>query len=79
MPVEGDGRPIEEDWRRSVVYQVWPRSFADSSGDGVGDLRGVLARLDHLERLGVDVVCPTRPPTDLVLRAWESLVWRRTR
>jgi oligo-1,6-glucosidase len=35
---------------------VWPRSFADSDGDGVGDLRGVLARLDHIQRLGVDVV-----------------------
>ena len=45
-----------EDWRRSVVYQVYPRSFADSGGDGVGDLRGLLSRLDHLEALGVDVV-----------------------
>jgi oligo-1,6-glucosidase len=39
-----------------VVYQVYPRSFADASGDGVGDLRGVLGRLDYLQRLGVDVV-----------------------
>src|SRR6201996_6705748 len=46
----------DESWRRWVVYQVYPRSFADSDGDGVGDLRGVLSRLDHLERLGVDVV-----------------------
>ena len=44
------------DWRRWVVYQIYPRSFADSNADGVGDLRGVLARLDYLERLGVDVV-----------------------
>lgn len=43
-------------WRQWVVYQVYPRSFADSNGDGVGDLRGVLAHLDHLQRLGVDVV-----------------------
>jgi oligo-1,6-glucosidase len=43
-------------WRSAVVYQVWPRSFADSDGDGVGDLRGVVGRLDHLARLGVDVV-----------------------
>jgi oligo-1,6-glucosidase len=45
-----------EDWRRWVVYQVYPRSFADSDGDGVGDLRGVLRHLDYLEHLGVDVV-----------------------
>jgi oligo-1,6-glucosidase len=45
-----------DDWRRWVVYQVYPRSFADSDADGVGDLRGVLGRLDYLERLGVDVV-----------------------
>ncbi len=43
-------------WRTAVVYQVYPRSFADSDGDGVGDLRGLIGRLDHLERLGVDVV-----------------------
>ncbi|MGD8168556.1 alpha-glucosidase [Herbiconiux sp. P16] len=43
-------------WKRAVVYQVYPRSFHDSDGDGVGDIRGVLDRLDHLERLGVDVI-----------------------
>jgi oligo-1,6-glucosidase len=46
----------EDDWRRWVVYQVYPRSFADSGGDGVGDLRGVLGRLDYLQHLGVDVI-----------------------
>ncbi len=43
-------------WRTAVVYQVYPRSFADADGDGVGDLRGILAHLDHLEALGVDVL-----------------------
>ncbi|WP_088320712.1 alpha-glucosidase [Kineosporia sp. R_H_3] len=43
-------------WTSAVVYQVYPRSFADSDGDGIGDLRGVIDHLDHLERLGVDVV-----------------------
>ncbi len=47
---------ISGDWRRWVVYQIYPRSFADSDGDGVGDLRGVLARVGYLDRLGVDVV-----------------------
>src|SRR5215218_3216319 len=43
-------------WRDAVVYQVYPRSFADASGDGVGDLDGLRARLGHLEWLGVDAV-----------------------
>jgi oligo-1,6-glucosidase len=45
-----------DQWRRWVVYQVYPRSFADSTGDGIGDLRGVLDHLNYLEHLGVDVI-----------------------
>jgi len=47
---------IQQWWQSAVVYQVWPRSFADSNGDGVGDLRGLIGKLDHLSDLGVDVV-----------------------
>jgi alpha-glucosidase len=43
-------------WTRAVIYQVYPRSFADSDGDGVGDLAGLIGRLDHLSDLGVDAV-----------------------
>jgi oligo-1,6-glucosidase len=43
-------------WKEAVVYQIYPRSFLDSNGDGVGDLRGIIARLDYLKQLGVDVV-----------------------
>lgn len=43
-------------WHSGVVYQVYPRSFADGDGDGVGDLRGVIDHLDHLESLGADAV-----------------------
>ncbi|MBU5422797.1 glycoside hydrolase family 13 protein [Cellulomonas hominis] len=43
-------------WRDAVIYQVYPRSFADGNGDGIGDLPGVTARLDHLAALGVDAV-----------------------
>jgi oligo-1,6-glucosidase len=43
-------------WKSAVVYQIYPRSFADSNGDGVGDLPGIISRLDYLELLGVDVL-----------------------
>ena len=43
-------------WRSAAIYQVYPRSFADGDGDGVGDLAGLRSRLDHLQDLGVDVL-----------------------
>src|SRR3954452_16587301 len=43
-------------WHRAVVYQIYPRSFADADGDGMGDLRGIIDHLDHIAGLGVDVI-----------------------
>ncbi len=43
-------------WKEAVVYQIYPRSFLDSNGDGIGDLRGIISRLDYLKKLGIDVI-----------------------
>ncbi|WHY01518.1 alpha-glucosidase [Neobacillus sp. DY30] len=43
-------------WKKSVVYQIYPRSFMDSNGDGIGDLQGIIQKLDYLKLLGVDVI-----------------------
>ena len=43
-------------WKEAVVYQIYPRSFCDSNGDGIGDLQGIISKLDYLKNLGVDVI-----------------------
>lgn len=43
-------------WKNAVVYQIYPKSFQDSNGDGIGDLRGIIKRLDYLERLGINAI-----------------------
>ena len=43
-------------WKESVVYQIYPRSFKDSNGDGIGDIRGIIEKLDYLRELGIDVI-----------------------
>ncbi|MEC1790110.1 alpha-glucosidase [Bacillus vallismortis] len=50
-------------WKDAVVYQIYPRSFQDSNGDGIGDLRGLISRLDYIKELGADVIwiCPIYP------------------
>ena len=55
-PLEDDA-PIEKKWwKEAVFYQIYPRSFNDSNGDGIGDLNGIIERLDYLEELGVDAI-----------------------
>jgi len=54
-------------WKESVVYQIYPRSFYDINGDGIGDLRGIIQKLDYLKELGIDVIwlCPVyKSPND---------------
>ena len=46
----------EKWWKKAVIYQIYPKSFQDSNGDGIGDLNGILSRLDYLERLGADAI-----------------------
>ncbi|MCJ1787648.1 alpha,alpha-phosphotrehalase [Staphylococcus warneri] len=46
----------EQDWRKSVVYQIYPKSFNDTTGNGEGDLRGIIEKLDYLQFLGVDYI-----------------------
>ncbi len=56
-PVPDELEPADEPWwTRAVVYQIYPRSFQDTNGDGIGDLPGILQRVDHLVELGVDVL-----------------------
>ena len=43
-------------WHSSVVYQIYPRSFNDSNGDGIGDINGIREKLDYLKELGIDVI-----------------------
>ena len=43
-------------WKDAVIYQIYPRSFQDSNGDGIGDIPGIIRRLDHIQALGVDAI-----------------------
>ena len=43
-------------WKESIVYQIYPRSFQDSDGDGLGDLNGITSRMEYLKQLGINVI-----------------------
>ncbi|CAF0876166.1 unnamed protein product [Adineta steineri] len=54
-------------WKESIAYQIYPRSFQDTNGDGIGDIRGIIQRLDHIKELGADLIwiCPIyKSPND---------------
>ena len=54
----GAAPPINDStwWKHAVIYEIYPRSFQDSNGDGIGDLNGITQRLDYLQALGVDAI-----------------------
>lgn len=60
MPHSTLSNPSKTWWKEALVYQIYPASFKDSDGDGLGDIPGVIAKIDYLHQLGVDVVwlCP---------------------
>lgn len=55
--------PSQAWWREASVYQIYPSSFNDSNGDGVGDISGIIEKLDYIKTLGTDIVwvCPVYP------------------
>lgn len=56
MPFVSDGEITKKWWKEAVFYQIYPRSFHDTNGDGIGDLRGIIEKLDYLKDLGVDAL-----------------------
>ena len=59
-------------WKEEVVYQIYPKSFMDSNDDGIGDVKGIISKLDYLKKLGITMiwVCPIyQSPMDEIGRA----------
>ena len=46
----------EKWWHDKIAYQIYPKSFLDSNGDGIGDLRGIISKLDYIKALGIDII-----------------------
>ena len=47
---------VKKWWKEAIVYQIYPRSFKDNDGDGIGDLKGIISKLDYIKSLGIDIV-----------------------
>ena len=56
IPVVSKGAVTKKWWKEAVFYQIYPRSFYDTNGDGIGDLRGIIEKLDYLKDLGIDAL-----------------------
>ena len=65
-----------QDFKKSVVYQIYPKSFLDTNGDGLGELRGITAKLDYLKELGVDYLWLT--PFFVSPRTTTAMTWPTT-
>ena len=63
-------------WKEAVVYQIYPRSFMDSNGDGIGDLNGITEKLEYLKELGIDVIWLSpvyqSPKSAIIRRSWKN-------
>jgi len=68
MTAAASGSSLENWWKNAVIYEIYPRSFQDSNGDGIGDLNGITSRLDYLQKLGIDAIwispCYPSPQVD---------------
>ena len=66
-------------WKERVIYQIYPRSFADANGDGIGDIRGMIEKLDYLKWLGIDDPASMRKRTENipVCRVLEAIFDKR--
>lgn len=65
-------RPHRAWWKDAAVYQIYPASFNDTNGDGIGDLRGIIEKLDYLKELGIDVVWLS-PSMRIFRRGWGEI------
>ena len=69
---------LEKDWwKKAVIYQIYPRSFQDSNGDGIGDIPGILRRLDYLADLGIDAIWLSpvyQSPPDMIFQTIRKLI-----
>lgn len=68
-------------WKRAAVYQIYPKSFLDTTGNGLGDINGIIAKLDYLRGLGVDVIwlTPIYASPEKIMAMISAIITRLTR